>query len=225
MFHVKLFFLLFLALPFIGHSQDFSISTFEVKPMPALPAKIEAISKQLNEFHLFESFSNEQKEWYYWTNYSRIYPKTFWDSVVYPILKTYPSLVSEYTQSLKRDLFKASPASLLVPTVKLLNISNEHAKDLSRKQSNPSHSSTNGTTFQGRMQKNDIKGCAAENISFGPPNPVMALVLLYIDEKLPDLGHRKNLMSSDFKQMGVSIVEYKNKQVLVVQDFACDQNL
>lgn len=225
MFHVKLILLILLVLPTLGHSQEFSISTFEIKSMPAIPAIVVELNDKLNELDTYANLSIDQKSWYYWTNYSRIYPRSFWDSVVAPILKTYPSLISGYTTSLKRDLYKAVPAPMLIPSVKLLTLSNSHAKDLGQKQSNPSHNSTNGTKFQNRMLNSGIKGCAAENISFGPLNTIMSLVLLYIDERLPDLGHRKNLMSSDFNQMGVSIFPYNNSQVLVVQDFACDQNL
>ena len=75
------------------------------------------------------------------------------------------------------------------------------------------------------MIKNEINRCAAENLSYGPANTVMALILLYIDEGLPDVGHRKNLLSPTYVEMGIGISNYSNNNVLVVQDLACSQNL
>ncbi len=68
-----------------------------------------------------------------------------------------------------------------------------------------------------------VKRCAGENISFGPDNAVLMLVLLYIDEGVPDLGHRKTLLNPSFVEMGIGVGAYPDNKVMVVQDFACDQ--
>ena len=127
--------------------------------------------------------------------------------------------------SLKKDLYNSHPLPLVIPNNKLLTLAQGHADDLNRHKKAPSHNSTNGESFQQRMIKNEINRCAAENISYGPSNTIMAIVLLYIDEGLPDLGHRKNLMSTNYVEMGVGISKYSDNIVLVVQDFACSQVL
>lgn len=173
----------------------------------------------------FASLNPDQQEWFYWTNLSRQKPRFFFDSVVQPILKTYPELQSGYTTSLKNDLNKAGQLPLILPNKKLLAVAQYHANDLAKHKSSPSHNSTNGQTFQQRMIKNEINRCAAENISYGPLNTVMSLVLLFIDEGLQDLGHRKNLLSPTYIEMGIGIASYPNNLILVVQDFACSQAL
>jgi len=188
-----------------------------------MPSKVQDIENGLKTSANFSELSAEEKEWFYWTNYSRMRPKAFWDSVVVPILKTYPNLVSSYTASLKSDLYKTPSLTLIVPQKKLLELARGHANDLARKKAPPSHSSTNGNSFQERMLKAGVIRCAGENISFGPANAVLALVFLYIDERLPDLGHRKSLLTPTYTQMGIGISTYPDNQVMVIQDFGCDQ--
>jgi uncharacterized protein YkwD len=100
----------------------------------------------------------------------------------------------------------------------------QHANSLASKKASPSHTSTDGKTFRQRMEKANVKRCAGENISFGPPNVVLALVLLFLDQGVPDLGHRKSLLNSSYTEMGIGIASYPNNTFMVVQDFSCDQN-
>lgn len=51
----------------------------------------------------------------------------------------------------------------------------------------------------------------------------MMLVLLYIDQGVPALGHRTALLNPSFTEMGIGISSYPAKNVIVVQDFACKQ--
>ena len=103
MFHVKrLFFLVFL-LPFVSYGQHIGSSVLPVKPMPKLPFKNSTIDQYLESNSEYKLLGPAEKEWYYWTNYSRNNPKAFWDSIVSPILTNYPSLQNSYTISLKKD--------------------------------------------------------------------------------------------------------------------------
>lgn len=190
-----------------------------------MPGKDKELMQALHKNSGFETLSDEQEEWFYWTNLSRQKPKFFFDSVIQPILKLYPKLESNYTKSLKIDLYALQHLALVIPNSKLLTLAQGHADDLARQKKTHSHNSGNGESFQNRMIKSGINKCAAENISYGPSNAIMAIVLLYIDEGLPDLGHRKNLMSANYVEMGVGISKYSDNIVLVVQDFACSQVL
>ncbi|MEO6590083.1 MAG: CAP domain-containing protein, partial [Pyrinomonadaceae bacterium] len=193
------------------------------KSFPLMPKKLNYISEEVKSSPLFNLLSTDEYEWFYWTNYSRTNPKDFWDSVVEPVLKNYPNLVSSYTRSLKHDLYSASPLPIIQPNEKLLILARNHATDLAKKMAPPSHNSTNGKSFQIRMVSAGIENCAAENISFGPSNTILSLVLLYIDQDLPDLGHRKTLLAASYTQMGIGIGNYHSSQNIVIQDFACDQ--
>ena len=220
--HLSVFLLI---VPAICFSQHFSTTTFALKPFPLLPKPDKVIMEILIQNNEFANLSSDRQEWFYWTNLSRQKPKFFYDSVVQPILKTYPELESNYTRSVKTDLTNIGQLPFIMPNKKLLVIAQSHADDLAKHKNSPSHSSTNGQTFQQRMIKNDVNRCAAENITYGPNNTVMALVLLFIDEGLPDLGHRKNLLCPTYVEMGVGIARYPNNFVLAVQDFACSQTL
>lgn len=222
-FHVKPFIFCVFFLPITNFAQHFSTTTIELQPFPDLPRKDENIVRHISSNEIFNVLTPEQKDWYYYTNLSRLKPIFFYDSIVEPILKVYPSLVSSYTRSLKKDLYSIGSLPIIIPNTKLLKIAQSHANDLATRESSPSHNSSNGNTFQQRMIKNEVNRCAAENISFGPSNTIMALVLLYIDEGLPDVGHRKNLLEKNHFEMGVGISSYSNNNVLVVQDFSCSQ--
>lgn len=222
MFHVKRGLLLIaMFFPLFTFAQHFSSSTIEVKPLPPMPARDASIDQFLQS--AAASLGPEEKEWFYWTNFSRSKPKVFWDSVVAPILVTFPNLKTSYTASLKKDLYKAETLSLLKPNEKLMTLAQSHAKELQNKNAPPSHDSPSGVTFQSRMMSGGVQKCAGENLSFGPSNTVLALLFLFIDEGIPDLGHRKALLSPDYKEMGVGLATYKNGNTLVIQDFSCPQ--
>lgn len=224
-FHVKPLLVLLLVLPTFAFAQHFTTSSIEAKPLPVFPQTDEYILNTLAKSTDYNNLSQEQKDWFYWTNYSRSHPQAFWDSIVKPILGIYPNLASSYTKSLQKDLQSIGQLPFVYPNPLLIKTAQGHASDLSRKRANPSHESTNGDTFQARMTKAGVQRCAAENISFGPSNVILSLVFLYIDEKLPDLGHRKNLLSPIYTQMGIGTSTYPNNLTMTIQDFSCDQSL
>lgn len=220
-FHVKLLFILLF--PAIVHAQKSSSVTLEQKPLPSFPNKLPLIQNEIDQNTVGWNLTVEEKEWYYWTNYCRLYPMRFWDSVVTPILRTFPQLQSSYTQSLKIDLERAGTLPMLIPDKKLSRIAQLHSSDIASKKAPPSHQSTKGESFQDRMKKAGVKTCAAENISVGDMNPILSLVFLYIDQNLPDVGHRKNLLNPEFTLMGIGIEDYRKSSRFVTQDFSCKQ--
>ncbi|HEX8460532.1 MAG TPA: CAP domain-containing protein [Segetibacter sp.] len=223
MFHVKhLLFLIFFSSSY-SFAQHLGSTTLLIKDLPAVPAKDTAIDGYLYRFSDSRSLTPMQKEWFYWINYSRSNPKRFWDTIVAPIIKIYPNLKNSYTNSLKNDLYKTASLPLLKPNGKLLMIAQRHAKELADKKANPSHTSPSGATFQDRMKSISIKMCAGENISFGPGSIPLMLTLLYIDEGVPDLGHRKTLLTPSFVEMGIGVGVYSEGRFMIIQDFACSQ--
>lgn len=223
MFHVKPFLFLAFFIPLISFSQHFGTTTLEVKNLPPLPSRNITILKFLNKSPEFNSLNSTLKDWFYWTNYSRNNPKEFWDSVVSPILKIYPDFKNSYTTSLEKDLNITNALPLVKPNLKLLNTSLSLAKELATQNASPSHTSPSGATFPDRMKAAGIRNCAGENISFGPQNPVLMLVLLYIDQNVPGLGHRHALLNPSFTEMGIGVANYIDKNSIVIQDFACTQ--
>lgn len=221
MFHVKPFLVFFMLLPLFTQAQHIGSTRLEVKEFPPPPSREHQIDEFLSQYSA--ALTPMQKEWFYWTNYSRNNPRRFWDSVVAPILNIYPDFRNSYTNSLKEDLYKASPLPFVKPNDDLAKTAQSLAGALAEKKANPSHTSPNGETFEDRMKLIRVKKCAGENISFGPSNTVLMLVLLYIDEGVPGLGHRKTLLTPSFVEMGIGVGAYPQNKYMVVQDFACDQ--
>ncbi len=172
----------------------------------------------------FQNLTSQEKNFYYWVNYSRANPKKFLDSVILPFSKIYTQLQGDYLFSLKKDLEMNLRLPLLSINANLTNMAKNHALDITSKNTTPSHNSTNGESFADRFKKNIFSKCGGENIGFGSDKPVFILSLLYLDIGLPELGHRKALLNPKFTQTGIGYAFYKNKNVFVVEDFACTQN-
>jgi hypothetical protein len=223
MFHVKQLLFLLLLIPTISFSQHMGSTTIMVKEPPTLPAKDKNLDAYIDQFPGSRTLNSIQRDWFYWTNYSRSNPKRFWDSVVAPLVKTYPNLQNSYSNSLKEDLYKTNPLPLLRPNAKLAKAAQQHATELADKKAAPSHTSPSGVTFNDRMKSIAINTCAGENIAFGPGNVPLMLALLYIDEGVSNHGHRKSLLTPDFTEMGIGVGNYPQNVYMIVQDFACKQ--
>ena len=223
MFHVKQLLLIVFFLPSFVFCQHMGTTTLVIKELPSLPEKEVTIERFMDQFPEAKGLNSMQREWFYWTNYSRNSPRKFWDSVVSPLLKIYPNLRNAYSNSLKSDLYGAKTLPLLKPNSDLVKVAQKHANELRNKKALPSHTSPSGASFQDRMKSVGVKVCAGENISFGSGSVPRMLTLLYIDEGVPGLGHRKSLLSSSYVEMGVGISAYPDDSYMVIQDFACDQ--
>jgi uncharacterized protein YkwD len=99
----------------------------------------------------------------------------------------------------------------------------DHALDIVSHEAMPSHNSSNGDTFSDRLKRKDLKACGGENLSYGNGETVFFLVLLYLDIRVPDLGHRENLLNPNYLETGVGVADYKEGKVFIVEDFACAQ--
>lgn len=172
----------------------------------------------------YKKLNFEEKEFYYWVNYSRNNPKLFFDSVILPIIKIYPQLQGDNLLSLKKDFSNINTLPLLVLNFTLTEMAKKHALDITSHNAIPSHNSTNGDSFADRAKKNKLKTCGGENISYGANKAVFLLALLYLDINVPTLGHRKALLNQSFTETGIGDAFYKNGLIFLVEDFSCSQN-
>jgi hypothetical protein len=136
------------------------VSSFEVKRMPPLPTVQASINDYIDQFEETRSLTAKQKEWFYWTNYSRINPKRFWDSVIAPLLITFPSLDNPYSKSLKKDLYNTPPLPLLKPNSTLMQASYKLAKELADKNADTISYFTLWLNISGKNERSGIKKCA-----------------------------------------------------------------
>lgn len=224
MFHVKQLVLLLVCLPTFIMAQNIGTIELADKEIPLFKMENPVVNEFNNRFSEIKAMPIEKQEWFYWTNFSRNFPKAFYDSIISPLLLIFPNLNTSNAKSLKRDLYASKALPMLKPGKKLEEIAQEFANEMAKHKAKPSHTSPSGTTFQSRMQSIGMKYCAGENLSFGPLKTIMMLTFLYIDEGVTGLGHRKTLLDPLFTDMGIGFADYKDKNKIVVQDFSCNQN-
>lgn len=171
------------------HGQGTKEARFLIKDLPNWPAKDSEILKPLMAI---TELKNDSlcSDLFYWTNYCRKYPKTFWNKIIDPFLNIYPQFRTSFTVSLKEDLFNIKePLSLLEPDSRLFSATKKHSIDLKNSWPTNSHNSSFGKTFQERLREDGLFDCASENISVGSAGVILHLIFLFIDEGLTDLGH------------------------------------
>ncbi len=208
---------------FYLNAQKYSSVILTDEPFACPTMTNRVILNQLEKNKTYFKLNRSEKEFIYWTNYARLFPKDFRDSILIPFLRQQPTIKGSFSTSLVKELTTVSALSFLEPDEKLYSVAKYHALDLSRNTQRIGHQSTNGTSFSDRMKRGGINNCASENISLGATEPVVSLLLLYLDIGLPDLGHRKNLLNPIFSNIGVSVQQLHNNQSLIVQDFSCAQ--
>jgi len=204
-------------------SQESSTVTLDVKPVPKPTVLDTTVDNWNKSFPGFAKLSKESKELLYWTNYSRINPPRFWDSVIAPLLAEFPTLQGSYAESLKATLYKTNPLPLFRLNDTLIRLAQGHASDIAGKKAATGHNSTNGQSFGDRMKKGGIRVCSAENTSLSALGMVMSISLLYLDIGLPGLGHRNTLLNPRYTNIGIGSAKYSSSHTFLVQDFSCNQ--
>jgi len=219
---IKLIFFFSLFLPLISFSQMSSV-TLSAKPVPFPFTRSASVEKWNQDQPGFNKLTADSKDYLYWVNVCRSDPRTFWDSVVSPILKVFPNLNVAEARSLKKDLIETGPLAMFSLNASLITAAQLHAFDIASKNAVPSHTSTTGIDFATRMKNIGIKYCANENISVNGKGSLLAVVLLYLDIGQPGLGHRKSLLNKELVETGVGTYPYGKNQVFIVQDLSCAQ--
>lgn len=223
MFHVKQLLVIAFFVPFSSIGQlvgNNVLPDIELPPQPQRDSKVDAFTFQFIELGKMPQLN---QDWFYWTNYSRANPRRFYDSVIVPLLIFMPNLNGGNARSLKNELYGSPSLPMLRPNKDLMKVAEDFAEEMASKNAPPSHNSPSGSTFQSRMESIKIKLCAGENISWGKPKTLLMLALLYIDEGVADLGHRRSLLNPAFTEMGIAHNVYSDGKFMVVQDFACSQ--
>ena len=104
-----------------------------------------------------------------------------------------------------RDLSAAAPVGLLIPSKGLTSAARDHARDKAR-HGGMSHTDSRGRELDTRVEQYGYwYKRIAENISYGRDAAVDNIVGLLIDDGVPSRGHRKSLITADFKKVGVAM--------------------
>lgn len=194
------------------------------KPFVITPVKDTALENWLSANSAYSQLGTEEKEVVYWVNYVRKEPRLFSNAILLPFLKQFPEAKSNYTRSLINDLSNLSAQSPLAPSKKLYEVASSHTKDLGSNRLNISHNSSKGESFKERLNKFGYFECVSENVYEGKKDGLQAVLFLLIDAGVQNLGHRKNILDSNMKHIGVSFFPIKGRtnQYFMVQDFSCN---
>ena len=162
------------------------------------------------------------KDLFYWINVLREDPIYFADTIIPLFLRSYPSADTSNIPGLLTDLRSSKQLPHLLPDAMLMKASMTHAYDLMTNSKSISHYSSDGKDFSVRMNEAGVTTCASENLYFGKPNALLALVLLLIDHGVPDFGHRKAILEPEFVRMGSAFKINSDGYAILVQQFMCN---
>jgi hypothetical protein len=221
MFHVKHFlFILFLLPMLVAAQAQFSLQDKKFSPSVELDQQLlEYVNMQIKGRALTE----QEKQFFYWSNFLRLYPKRFSSEIIGSFLSTFPEAKGREAESLKKELLSLSPLPKYNFSVQLADLALEHASDLSDNANQISHVDSKGRTFPERMKMGGVTKCAAENIYTGKNDGLLALIMLLLDIGLEPAGHRKNILNPNLVNMGLSIRPHKNgESIILVQVFGCN---
>lgn len=220
MFHVKHLPVLLLFIPFLSFSQG----NFTLKDTPfvvKLPVD-EALQTFVDQQLIKSGCTKDEREFFYWVNYLRKNPALFYSNCVVPFLKQFPEANGKEAKSLEKDLKDASKLPLLNFSMIAADAAKLHCADLALNQTALLHTSSDGKSFATRMRIAGITKCAAENLYTGKGEPLLSLMMLLLDIGLEVPGHRKNLLTPWYTQMGMSLQTHRSmKRVVLVQIFSC----
>lgn len=149
----------------------------------------------------------------FYCNEARRDGKAFWDK--------YESRISGgeyYVNSLRQDLLKVKNLPELLPSEKLYKSAEYHALDMG-KAGMTGHDSSDGTSFNTRLTRMYGGWTFGENCSYGYLEPLDIVIGLLVDDGIPSLGHRKNLLNPKFNRVGIAIRDHKTYGNNCVQDF------
>ncbi|MES2774107.1 MAG: CAP domain-containing protein [Bacteroidota bacterium] len=219
MFHVKhVLFISLLFISFFARSQG-TVSMRDIIITYPL-AEDAALRKALNDWPGYKALGKEEKEITYYLNYARQNPSLFLKNAINVFMANHPETKSSYTKSLQKTFEGLAPMPIIFPDAAFSTVSEAHAADLSS-HNIISHRSTDGRSFQDRVQ-DYIKGCGSESIHASPRfNALEAILNLLFDFNVPDLGHRKSLLDTRFHKGGFGVSHGSKGNTIVVIDFSC----
>jgi hypothetical protein len=170
--------------------------------------------------------SDEEKEVIKYMNLARMDGKKFFDAYIQQFVDQYNQLYTpkikpnnKYVKSLKKDLYEIKQLPVIAPNKLLTKASVYHAKDMG-KTGKTGHNSSDGATFVKRIKRiTGIEYNISENCDYGFNKGLDIVCHLLIDNGISKVGHRKNILNSEQRQVGVSIQPHKIYKFNCVTDF------
>ena len=147
-------------------------------------------------------------------NFVRQEPQRFLEEVALPYIEENELDKSSYSKSLIRTLKTQQALPPLKVNSNLSAMALDYAVEAG-KRGWTDHVRTDAR-FKKYAPEIDITG---ENLQFGSGNPIAVVMDLLIDEDVRSLGHRKNILDSEFTEIGVAFGKHKTYETIGVMVF------
>jgi hypothetical protein len=172
--------------------------------------------KAAKNYNAIRFLDSTEKEVLFYTNLVRINPKLFCETYLQEYIDLNELAISNsYISSLIGTLNTLKSRNVLQPDANLFEMAKDHATSMGVK------GMVGHTGFEKRSAKflkNKFNG-TGENCSYGHEKSIDVFMSLLIDEGVPSLGHRNNLLTSGFTAVGISIQPHKKYGSNCVMDF------
>lgn len=150
-------------------------------------------------------------------NEARIQPAHFARRYLAPLAKSSPEA---------EDCLRAMEATKPMPALRrspiLANSARDHARDVASA-GLESHVGSDGSTLRERISRyGRFKGYTAENIYFGPADPLQAVLRLLIDPGTTNQLHRLSLLNPDLREAGAAFLPHPETGYVLVLDLATE---
>ena len=147
-------------------------------------------------------------------NQVRTNPQLFLKEVALPYIENNDLSRNRYAKSLIRELEKSDSVQPLSFENSLQEMSIDFAKEAGKK----------GWVGHRRVSQRfekyaDHVEITAENLQYGFDDPLDVVMDLLIDFDIPSLGHRKNILDTNFSIIGISIEKHKSYEFITVMTF------
>ena len=169
----------------------------------------------------------DEKKVIFYINLARLNPKLFSETYLQQYidsLRTNNSLHPDeysYIVSLQKDLKSIEKREALLPLKELYESANTLAQGMGEI-GGVGHDNYDKRFSKVMKESNSYK--TGEDCDYGYQSPLTIVFHLLIDNGVPDLGHRKNILDKDFTHIGVSIKPHKKYRWNCVIDFVGERN-
>lgn len=151
----------------------------------------------------------------YYTNLARIHPARFEATILKEYIISHSLEKSTYVKSLQKLLKKLKPTEVLNASQDVYNAARIHAEKSGKK-------GTIGHQGLDARMKTHAPGrkVYGENCDYGNDNALDIFMSWLIDEGIPGLSHRKNLLNEEFTVAGIAVLPHKKMMTNAVMCFA-----
>ena len=157
--------------------------------------------------------SNQSNEVVFYCNLARADGRKFVEFILRPYLGD--TTYSEYLQSLIIQLNRQRELPMLKHDLWLEMMAKTYATRAGKR----------GITGHDRFDQRFallriLRKTCGENCSYGEDTPIGVVIQLLVDEGVRDLGHRRNILSYEFKRIGIGYAKHTRYGINCVQEFS-----